>query len=221
MNILQTPPCRNSMKRKILFSESGGVGGKLALILNPYTKKRLQDAPMTATPQPEPRRIVLTGFMGSGKSTVGPLIARRLGWQFIDVDDVIEAEAGIPIAEIFARHGEVHFREQERTTIARLIETNSLVLALGGGAIETEATRNLLLAHPGTVLVHLEVELATTLARCGGTEQTRPVLADQANLAARYQRRLPLYHLAHISIAVDHRTPKQVADEILRATNAG
>jgi len=67
-----------------------------------------------------PRRIVLTGFMGSGKTTVGPLIAARLGWSFIDVDDVIEAEAGATIAEFFARHGEAAFRELERATIARL-----------------------------------------------------------------------------------------------------
>jgi shikimate kinase len=55
-------------------------------------------------------RIVLTGFMGSGKSTVGPLVAKRLGWRFIDADNVIEADAGIPISEIFVRHGEPHFR---------------------------------------------------------------------------------------------------------------
>ncbi|MGB7546541.1 MAG: shikimate kinase, partial [Terracidiphilus sp.] len=95
---------------------------------------------MTALAQSEsrsapPRRIVLTGFMGSGKSTVGPLVARRLGWRFVDVDDVIEAEAGIPIAEIFARHGEAAFRDREHSTIARLAATDALVLALGGGAI--------------------------------------------------------------------------------------
>ena len=164
-----------------------------------------------------PRRIVLTGFMGSGKSTVGPLVARRLGWRFVDVDDVIEAEAGIPIAEIFARHGEPAFRDREHATIARLAAGDALVLALGGGAIEHAETRDLLLYDPGTLLVHLEVELATTLARCQGTEGTRPVLADQANLAARYQRRLPLYRAAHVSIPVDALTPEQVADAILRA----
>lgn len=178
---------------------------------------------MTGTPQPAAlaRRIVLTGFMGSGKTTVGPLVAKRLGWKFVDVDDVIEAEAGIPITEIFARQGEAAFRKREHATIARLAATEGLVLALGGGAIETAATRQLLLNTPGTVLVHLEVALATTLARCGGTEHTRPILADQTNLASRYQRRLPLYRMAHVSIAVDRRTPKQVADEILRATFRG
>ena len=164
-----------------------------------------------------PRRVVLTGFMGSGKTTVGPLVAARLGWRFVDVDDVIEAEAGATIAEIFARHGEGAFREQEHATIARLASGDALVLALGGGAIEHEATRSLLLAESETLLVHLEVELATTLRRCSGTEQSRPVLADQANLSARYKRRLPLYRMAHVSIPVDSLTPEQVVDAILRA----
>ena len=164
-----------------------------------------------------PRRIVLTGFMGSGKTTVGPLVAARLGWRFVDVDDVIEAEAGVTIAELFARHGEAAFREREHSTIARLTATDALVLALGGGAIERNETRELLLTAPGTLLIHLEVELATTLARCHGTENTRPVLADQANLASRYQRRLPLYRTAHVSIAVDALTPEQVAEAILQA----
>jgi shikimate kinase len=164
-----------------------------------------------------PRRIVLTGFMGSGKTTLGPLVAARLGWSFIDVDDVIESEAGVTIAELFARHGEAAFRERERATIARLAAGDSLVLALGGGAIEHEATRTLLLTAPGTLLVHLEVELATTLKRCQGTEHSRPILADQANLAARYQRRLPLYRMAHVSIPVDALTPDEAANAILRS----
>jgi len=172
-------------------------------------------------PQPaatvSPRRIVLTGFMGSGKSTVGPLLAARLGWRFVDVDDVIEAETGVRIAELFARHGEARFREREHATILRLTAGDSLVLALGGGAIEHHETRSLLLTAPGTLLVHLEVELATTLARCRGTEATRPILADQANLASRYWSRLPLYRAAHVSIAVDALTPDEVVGAILQA----
>ena len=163
------------------------------------------------------RRIVLTGFMGSGKSTVGPMVAKRLGWRFLDADNVFEAEAGTTIAEFFARHGEPAFRDREHATIARLAGTDALVLALGGGAIERAETRTLLLSHPGTLLVHLEVTLPITLARCRGTEDTRPILADQANLEARYQRRLPLYRTAHVSIPVDNLTPDQVADAILQA----
>jgi shikimate kinase len=179
---------------------------------------------MTALSQPEPlqkrlaapRRIVLTGFMGSGKTTVGPLVAARLGWNFVDVDDVIEAEAGTTIAEIFASHGEAAFREREHATIARMAAADELVLALGGGAIERPETRDLLLTAPGTLLIHLEVELATTIARCRGTEHTRPILADQANLSRRYHRRLPLYRTAHVSIPVDALTPEQVVNAILR-----
>jgi shikimate kinase len=174
--------------------------------------------------QEKTRRIVLTGFMGSGKSTVGPLLAERLDWAFLDVDDVIEAEAGTTIAEIFRRQGEAAFREREHATIARLASSDALVLALGGGAIEREATRALLLGDPATLLVHLEVTLETTLARCSGTEHTRPLLADQAgnpNLAARYQRRLPLYRTAHVSIAVDALTPEQVVDAVVKAARLG
>lgn len=155
--------------------------------------------------------------MGSGKSTVGPLVARKLGWRFIDADDLIEAEAGMPISTIFAEQGEAAFRAREEATTARLANEDDLVLALGGGAIENEATRRLLLEGPGTLLIHLEVTMATTLDRCRGSEGTRPVLSDQANLAARYARRLPLYRMAHVSIPVDALSPRKVADAVLRA----
>jgi shikimate kinase len=154
--------------------------------------------------------------MGAGKSTVGPLVAQRLGWRFIDADEVIEAEAGTSIASLFATEGEAAFRDREHATIIRLTADSGFVIALGGGAIERPETRELLLASSGTLLVHLEVELATTLARCRGTEHTRPVLADQASLKVRYERRLPLYRTAHASVAVDSLTPEQVADAILR-----
>jgi shikimate kinase len=155
--------------------------------------------------------------MGSGKSTVGPLVAQKLGWRFVDADDVIAAEAGCTIAELFARHGEAAFRERERAAIARLSAGESLVLALGGGAIETAAVRELLLAGPGTLLVHLEVALETTLSRCAGTEGSRPILADRANLEERYARRLPLYRTAHISLTADALTPDEVAEALVRA----
>jgi shikimate kinase len=186
----------------------------------PYTEtSALMTAHAQSAAKSPIRRIALTGFMGSGKSTVGPLVAARLGWRFIDADNVIEAEAGMAISDIFAKHGEPYFRELERATIERLASEDGLVLALGGGAIETEATRSLLTSGNGTLLVHLEVKLATTLARCGGTEGTRPVLADQANLAKRYERRLPLYRTAHISIPADDLAPDEVATAVISAAH--
>ncbi len=92
--------------------------------------------------------------MGSGKTTVGPLVAERLGSKFVDVDDVIAAEAGVTIPEIFSRDGEARFRERERATIGRffgdapLAGGDGLVLALGGGAIEDAETRACCSARP-------------------------------------------------------------------------
>ena len=170
-------------------------------------------------PEKVTRRIVLTGFMGSGKTTVGPLVAQRLGWTFVDVDDVIAAEAGTTIPEIFRSEGETEFRRRERETIKKLARCDGLVLALGGGAIEDDATRSRLFMRRETLVVHLEVKLETTLARCKGTENLRPVLADEANLKDRYERRLPLYRMAHVTLEVDSMTPDDVADAIFCAAS--
>ena len=162
------------------------------------------------------RRIVLTGFMGSGKSTVGPLLAARLGWRFLDVDEGIEADAGATIAELFALYGEGRFRDREAAMIAKLVAEERIVLALGGGAIERAETRELLLTQAGTLLIHLEVSLETTIARCAGTEQVRPILADKENLARRYRHRIPLYRVAHVSVTVDALNPDEVVEAIVQ-----
>jgi shikimate kinase len=164
-----------------------------------------------------PRRIVLTGFMGSGKTTCGKILADRIGWRFIDVDLFIESATGMKIAEIFLQSGEATFREMEEATIVRLLSEEAIVLALGGGAIENESVRARL-NEAGTLLVHLEVSLETTLVRCKVSEGTRPVLADQKNLADRYQRRLPLYRGARINLNVDSLTPHAVVEKILKST---
>jgi shikimate kinase len=169
------------------------------------------------------RHIVLTGFMGAGKTTVGQLLAQQLGWRFVDADDEIEVAAGATIAEIFASCGEPWFRELEHETIRRLTApdqalnraSDRLVIALGGGAIEDDRTRSLLLDTEETRLIHLEASLGTVLDRCRGSESLRPVLQDQANLEARYQRRLPLYRQSHLTIAVDSLPPEAVAAAVL------
>ena len=123
-----------------------------------------------------PRRIVLTGFMGSGKTTVGPLLARRLGWRLHRCRRRDRSRSrSAPSPSSFARDGEAQPSAIASTPPSPACAANdALVLALGGGAIEHSATRSLLLTTPGTLLVHLEVELATTLARCRGTEHTPP-----------------------------------------------
>lgn len=168
-------------------------------------------------------RIVLTGFMGSGKTTVGRLLADSLQWPFLDIDEVIAVETRSSIPELFRLYGEPWFRQLERATIARYFALRNnpgnrqppVVMALGGGAIEDPATRDLLLHDSATRLIHLEILLPTVLRRCRGTDAERPVLADRDRLAARYHHRLPLYRQAHFSLPVDDLTPGETVRALL------
>lgn len=184
--------------------QTGGVATELVELQNPagVSPARID-------------RIVLTGFMGAGKTTVGNLLGERLGWRFVDVDAQIEGTAGSSIAELFAERGEPWFRQLEHETIQQLLEADCLVLALGGGAIEDERTRSLLLSLPRTQLIHLEASLETILDRCRGTEDLRPILQDSANLEGRYLKRLPLYRQAHLTLAVDSIHPGAAVEAIL------
>ena len=130
--------------------------------------ERTQHGTEAETPRPQRRlsRLILTGFMGAGKSTVGALLARQLGWRFIDLDEMIEASSQRTVAEIFRDLGEAEFRERERRAVHQLSEQEKLVLALGGGAVENESSRSLLIHSPGNCLVFLEAELPELLARC-------------------------------------------------------
>ncbi len=172
----------------------------------------------TETHLPETvRRIVLTGFMGAGKSTIGPLLAQRLGWRFLDTDAIIEARTGTTIAQIFTRQGEEAFRALETETIREHGLGEHLVLGLGGGAVEAESTRDALARLDDACIVFLEAPLEVMVARCitqpGAAE--RPVLADRKRLAARLAARLPHYREAHLTVATTDLTPEAVADILL------
>jgi shikimate kinase len=197
------------------MAEASKSGDRALLIEAPAGQPTA--SPVSALPQ----RIVLTGFMGAGKTTVGRLLARRLGWRFLDVDAEIETAIGATIAQLFQERGESWFRQLEHETIQQLLAENSVVLALGGGAIEDMRTRKLLLSNDGTRLIHLEASLETVLLRCQGTESVRPVLQDQVNLERRYRHRLPLYRESHLSLAVDSLAPAAVVDAILDAVWLG
>jgi shikimate kinase len=158
-------------------------------------------------------RVALIGFMGSGKSTVGALLARRLGWEFVDVDALVEAEAGATIADIFTAHGEDHFRTLESAGLRALAGRTGLVVAVGGGAPHRESNRWFFTAD-GTAVFHLHVPLERALARAGDG-RTRPLLAHGADEVRRlYEERLPRYRELGTEIATDGRSPGDVADEI-------
>lgn len=175
------------------------------------------DSTGTALP-PSIQTIVLTGFMGAGKTTVGRILAARLNWTFLDLDAEIEREAGITIAEIFRIHGEPDFRIREARTLAALVTRPQTVLALGGGAIESQDTRSLLTGSPGLCTVFLSAPLEALIERClaqqQGADELRPVLADRERLHARWSARLPHYRQAHLQLDTENLTPEQAAGNI-------
>jgi shikimate kinase len=155
--------------------------------------------------------IVLVGFMGAGKTTVGQLLAGRLGLPFADADAVIEDQTGTPVRQIFADRGEPAFRALEHETIASLLGGPRLVLALGGGAVEHEQTRRVLASAEQTVYLHVPYEAA--LGRVGG-DDGRPMLA-RADLAEVYQRRLAAYAaVATLTVPTGDRRPEDVCTDI-------
>ena len=158
--------------------------------------------------------IVLVGFMGAGKTTVGHLLAAELGLRFVDSDQVIEPRAGRLIREIFAEDGEAAFRALEHQVIAGLLEGPDLVLALGGGAVEHPLTRDTLASHPRAQVVYLQVGYAQALRRVG-RDGGRPMLA-RPDLPALYQHRLAAYGgAATLTVATDDRDPETVSKDIL------
>jgi shikimate kinase len=160
-------------------------------------------------------RLILTGFMGAGKSTVGAILARDLGWRFMDLDRVIEASSRSTVAEIFRDYGEADFRRRERQAVEQLISEEEIVLALGGGTIEDDSTRSLLIHSPGNCLVFLHAELPDLLARCMVEDKVRPLLAEPDALEARHTRRLPHYRAAHVTLTTTGLAPQEVADRVL------
>jgi shikimate kinase / 3-dehydroquinate synthase len=163
--------------------------------------------------------VVLVGMSGAGKTTVGELLARRLGVGFLDTDAAIEASAGKPIAEIFIDDGEPAFRAMERAAVAAALAEHPGVLALGGGAVMAEQTRALL---AGQRVVFLDVGLGTALRRVG-LARDRPMLTinPRARLRQLMAERRPLYEqVATITVATDERTPDEVAAAVLAALDS-
>lgn len=160
--------------------------------------------------------VVLVGPPGSGKTTIGTLLAERLGVGFRDTDSDIVETAGKPIADIFVDEGEPHFRELEVQAVRTAVEMHDGVLALGGGAVMADATRALLHDLP---VVFLEVALADAVHRVG-LDAPRPLLAinPRARWRELMEARRPLYlEVATAVVDTAGRKPEQVADAILEA----
>lgn len=161
--------------------------------------------------------MVIVGPPGAGKTTVGRVLARRLGVGFTDVDALIVARAGRSIADIFLQDGEDAFRALERTVVAEALRTSDGVLALGGGSVLATETRERLRGHR---VVHLTVGLADGLRRTG-MSTARPLLAGvnpRATFKALLDARMPLYReVATVEVDTVRRSANQVARAVLVA----
>ena len=159
--------------------------------------------------------VTLTGFMGSGKSTVGKVLADFLGCPFLDLDDLVVKKAGKSIPDIFAQDGEAAFRLLEARMLRQTVEKyaeSTVVLALGGGAVLAPASAALL--HDKTVCIYLRASLDTLLGRLAGNTAGRPLADD--TMASRLASRAPIYEeTAHVVIDTDGLSPDEVADEII------
>jgi shikimate kinase/3-dehydroquinate synthase len=155
--------------------------------------------------------VVLVGFMGAGKTTVGHIVAERLGQPFVDSDVLIEQRLGRDIRDIFRTEGEPWFRRLEHVTVADLVRGQDAVIALGGGAVEDPRTRAVL---RNARVVYLRVSYDEAMARVK-SDEFRPML-HRPDLDEVYKRRLPVYEdLSVLTVDTDGRSPDAIALEVL------
>jgi shikimate kinase len=152
--------------------------------------------------------------MGSGKTTVGRLLAAEIGFDFVDSDDAIESRAGLRVGDIFRLHGETHFRALEESVLAELLRADHRVIATGGGAFARPSSADALLAHAFTV--HLDCGFPEAFRRAtlqGG----RPLAAKgEMEAASLYAERKDKYARAHRAVDTTRLSPEEVVQSVLR-----
>lgn len=161
--------------------------------------------------------IVLCGFMGCGKSTVGRNIARKTGKNFLDMDSYIENKAGMTVSQIFEKYGESGFRNMEHEACRELSEMNGLIIASGGGAFTFE--RNVGVFKNKDVIVLLDVPLDTIKYRLRN-DKSRPLLQKPDRdkvMQELYDKRLPLYKNAADIVVSGKNTPLKTAFAVINA----
>jgi shikimate kinase len=160
--------------------------------------------------------IVLIGFMGTGKSTVGRLLAERLGWDLVDTDHYIEKQEGMTIPELFRTKGEAYFRDAETRAIRDIMGRTKQVVATGGGSVLAEENRTCMKLNGYVVALTASVE--TIILRVGG-DSNRPLLQGKASEAVPQllERRRHAYDFADLRIATDRLRIEHIAQRLLEA----
>jgi shikimate kinase len=160
------------------------------------------------------RNIVLVGFMGAGKTTVGKVLAKQMNWTFVDTDAAIEQEQGVTVARLFETRGELQFRRIETDTLKRVLSSGHQVIATGGGAVLAQENCEAML-QDGFV-VALTADFATIIRRVGG-DQARPLLQGDLNerVSSLLEKRKTAYDFADMKIDTSKRTIEQVVEVVL------
>ncbi len=159
--------------------------------------------------------------MGAGKSTVGSALAQRLGWTFVDLDDVIIARHHRSIAAIFDEQGESAFRAAEGAALREVLTTRTanVVLALGGGAFTIPANRDLL-SRTGVLTVFLDAPVEELAARCQAAGAERPLFRDPNHFRQLFRERHPVYMEASVRLDTSRRSVDEVVAELMRIVAA-
>ena len=166
------------------------------------------------------RAVFLVGFMASGKTSVGRELARRLNWDFLDLDALIESREHKTVPDIFRDHGEPHFRQAETSALGHLISNlqRNSVVALGGGAFVQEQNRQLLHNWPS---VFLEASPEELWRRCLEDPAERPLRKNRSQFAQLYGERLPYYRMAKVTVETTGRDVSAITAEIAGTLNLG
>jgi len=161
-----------------------------------------------------PSRIYLTGFMGSGKSTLGVAIAGELAYTFVDLDEHIEEKEGMSIADIFENSGESEFRRLERVALGESYAWTLVVIAVGGGALAH--LQNMQETLRNGLVVYLSASEQTLIQRLHASHKIRPLLNDDLEIEDLMARREPVYQKAHITFSVDNLSVTDAARKLLQ-----
>ncbi len=157
-------------------------------------------------------KVYLVGFMGAGKTSVGRALARRLDWQFVDIDEQIERREHSSVADIFARHGEPYFRSVERTVLAEQVPIRHAVVATGGGTFVDPQNRAVIKADGAAVW--LDAPIDRVIARVP-QDGRRPLASDRANLERLFHVRRAAYEQAHLRLDAGRPAVESLVDQLV------
>ena len=167
--------------------------------------------------------LVLIGYMASGKSTLGRILAKQLNYEFIDLDDYIETLEGKSVSEIFKSNGEIYFRKQETFYLKALLETkNNIVLSLGGGTPCFGNNMELILNAEQAKSIYLKASIPTLVKRLNTEKSKRPLIAHIKSdeqltefVGKHLFERAPFYNRAQTVISTDNKTEQSIVEELI------